>query len=137
VAVITSSQMAQAKYDDRVTSFHTLTSPADLEAVWAASDSAPIILFKHSQSCGVSLLARDRLVDGELPASVHEVVVQRQRALADAVASTLAVRHESPQVIIVVGRRAVWHSSHAGVRPERVRQAWLDAAASFTLSQAR
>jgi bacillithiol system protein YtxJ len=109
-----------------------VTSPGDLEALWNASASEPIILFKHSQTCGVSLMARELLHEAALPAPVHEIVVQRSRALSDAVAATLGVRHESPQVLVVAGGRAVWHSSHSGVTPDRVRRALADAVATIT-----
>jgi bacillithiol system protein YtxJ len=120
-----------------VSQFRPVTSAADLEAVWNASQVAPVILFKHSQSCGVSLMARDMLADGGVPALVHEIVVQRSRDLSQAVADRLGVRHESPQVFVVVRGKAVWHSSHSGVTPERVARAFHDAAATLTPAPVR
>lgn len=114
-----------------------MTSFPDLDAVWRASQIEPVILFKHSQTCGVSLMARELLADGPLPAPVVEIVVQAQRDLSQAVAATLGVRHESPQVIVVARGKAVWHTSHAGVRPDRIAQAWRDAAATLTPAPAR
>ncbi|MEP7116880.1 MAG: bacillithiol system redox-active protein YtxJ [Acidobacteriota bacterium] len=121
-----------ARYNVEVPSFLALNSESDLDAVMAASHTEPVILFKHSQTCGVSLMARDVMSDSELPAPVHEVVVQRHRDVSQAIATRLSVRHESPQVFVVARGVAVWHSSHNGVRPERITAAWLDAAASFT-----
>ena len=115
-----------------MTSFRALASDADVDAVLAASQIEPVIVFKHSQTCGVSLMARDVMSDIELPATVHEVVVQRHRDVSQAIATRLGVRHESPQVFVVARGVAVWHSSHNGVRPERIAAAWRDAAASFT-----
>lgn len=120
-----------------MTQFLAVTSVSDLDAVWQASHLEPVILFKHSQSCGVSLLAREWLEDGDLPIPVHEVVVQRHRDLSQAIAERLAVRHESPQIFVVAAGRAVWHSSHSGVRSDRVLTAWRDAAATFTPAPAR
>lgn len=112
--------------------FRPVSSAADLEAVWSASQFAPVILFKHSQTCGVSLMAREMLAEGGVPAPVHEIVVQRSRDLSQVVAERLGVRHESPQVLVVVRGRAAWHSSHSGVTAERVSRAFGDAAASVT-----
>lgn len=117
--------------------FHPLTSDGDLEAVLAASHVAPVIILKHSQTCGVSLLVRDRLNDDALPAPVHEVVVQRHRGVANRIATLLGVRHESPQVFVVARGRAAWHSSHNGVVPSRIAAAWQQAAATFTVTAAR
>lgn len=120
-----------------VSQFRALSSAADLEAVWSASQAEPVILFKHSHSCGVSLMARGMLAEGGVPRPVHEIVVQRSRDLSQAVAERLGVRHESPQVFVVARGRATWHSSHSGVTPERVSRAFDDAAATFTPAPAR
>lgn len=77
-------------------------------------------------------MARGLLEDGDVPAVVHEIVVQRSRDLSTEVASVTGVRHESPQVLVIVNRRATWHSSHAGVTPERITRAWHEAAGKVT-----
>jgi bacillithiol system protein YtxJ len=120
-----------------VSQFRPVTSAADLDAVWSASEVAPVILFKHSQSCGVSLMAREMLAEDGVPAPVHEIVVQRSRDLARAVAERLGVRHESPQVFVVARGKAAWHSSHSGVTAARVSRAFDAAAATFTPAPAR
>jgi len=120
-----------------VSQFRPVTSAADLEAVWSASQVEPVILFKHSQSCGVSLMAREMLAEGGVPAPVHEIVVQRSRDLSQAVTERLGVRHESPQVFVVVRGRAAWHSSHSGITAERVSRAFHDAATLLTPTPSR
>ena len=76
-------------------------------------------------------MARDLLEAADLPWPLHEIVVQQHRALSTEVAESLAVRHESPQVIVVAHGRATWHSSHNGVRADRLRRAVEDAATTF------
>ena len=115
-----------------MTEFRVLAADGDLDAQLAASHVAPVIVFKHSETCGVSHMARELLTDGDLPAVVHEIVVQRQRALSNRVASLLGVRHESPQVLVIARGTAAWHSSHSGVIPARVATAWAKASADFT-----
>jgi bacillithiol system protein YtxJ len=115
-----------------VTTFRTLASEGDLDAVLAASHGEPVIVFKHSQSCGVSLMARDDLAGGVLPAPVHEVVVQRHRDVSNGLAARLGVRHASPQAFVVARGAATWHSSHHGVTPHRIATAWRQAADAFT-----
>ncbi len=112
--------------------FRALDSDGALDAVLAASHVSPVIILKHSETCGVSLMVRDRLVEDLLPAPVHEVVVQRQRAVSDRLAATFCVRHESPQVLVVARGEVTWHSSHNGVSPSRITAAWRQAAATFT-----
>jgi bacillithiol system protein YtxJ len=120
-----------------VTVFRPLTTPADLDALIDASHTTPVILFKHSQSCGLSHMARTLLDEGDVPAVVHEVVVQQDRACSTAIAERLGVRHESPQVIVVSAGAATWHGSHAGVTPRRVAEAFQRAVATLTPSPAR
>ena len=98
----------------------------------AGSHIAPVIVFKHSQSCGASLMALRSLDGGEVPAPIHQVVVQQHRAVSNRLAAVLGVRHESPQVFVVARGMVAWHSSHAGVTGERVATAFERATASFT-----
>lgn len=117
-----------------MTSFRVLASDADVDAVLAASQIAPVIVFKHSQSCGVSLMVRDGLSESELPGPVHEVVVQRHRDVSQRIAALFGVRHESPQVFVVAQGAVTWHSSHNGVTAARITAAWQAATAAFTLT---
>lgn len=82
-------------------------------------------------------MARELVAEGEVPAPLHEIVVQQQRELSHAVAARLGVRHESPQVVVVARGQATWHTSHSGVQPERIARAWREAAATFTPTPAR
>ncbi len=87
-------------------------------------------MFKHSESCGASWMAESALGDGVLPAPVHRLVVQRSRAVSERLARVVNIRHESPQVVILVDGKAAWHTSHAGVTWERVADAWTRLAAA-------
>jgi bacillithiol system protein YtxJ len=111
--------------------FQPLTSDLDLDRALAASHAAPVIVFKHSESCGASWRAEASLGDGALPAPVLRLVVQRSRAVSERLARLVGIRHESPQVLILVDGKVAWHTSHSGVTRERVADAWarLSAAA--------
>ena len=107
-----------------MTVFVPLSSDLDLDRVISASHAEPVIVFKHSESCGASWMAEASLAEGGLPAPVHQLVVQRSRATSDRLARLLGVRHESPQLLILVDGRAAWHTSHAGATRLRVAEAW-------------
>ena len=98
----------------------------------AASHVEPVIVFKHSETCGVSLMVRDGLEQGVVPVAVHEVVVQRHRGVSTRLALLLGVRHESPQVFVVARGAVSWHSSHNGVTAARIAAAWRLAADALT-----
>lgn len=110
--------------------FEPLSSDLDLDHALAASHAGPVIVFKHSESCGASWMAEASLGDAGLPAPVHRLVVQRSRAVSERLARLVGVRHESPQAIILVDGKAAWHTSHSGVTRERVAEAWTRLAAA-------
>lgn len=83
------------------------------------------IIYKHSPTC--SLCSWSEHVLGKMAAedgvTVELVDVFQQRALSNELEAHFGVRHESPQVLIVEAGQVVWHASHRGVAPERVRAA--------------
>jgi bacillithiol system protein YtxJ len=106
----------------------------DLDRALAATDERPLLLFKHSFTCGVSAEALDELIshlnERQLEASYAMVTVQTHREVSNAVAKKLGIRHESPQALLICDRRVVWSASHFRVTAAAV------AAALQTLSPA-
>jgi len=99
----------------------------DLHALLAQTADRPLLIYKHSLTCGSSAWAFDEL-RGHLhavPAGADYamVAVQTHRDLSDEVARRLGVRHETPQVILVRDGRAVWSASHFRVTAAAVDQA--------------
>jgi len=88
----------------------------ELETLLAESSHRPLLLFKHSASCGTSFEALDELIDHlndeRLPARYAMITVQTHRELSTAVARRLGVRHETPQALLIREGRVVWSASH-------------------------
>jgi len=102
----------------------------ELEKLIAESDSRPLLLFKHSRSCGISAEALDELIEhlnaaaaSALDPRYAVVTVQTHRDVSNAVAARLGVRHETPQAIIVRRGKAVWSASHFRVNAESIQKA--------------
>jgi hypothetical protein len=123
----------------------------ELHRLLAESQSRPVLLFKHSYTCGVSLEALDELVahlndrgpkqsallkTGSVPLEtasaprLHDfdpqyamVTVQTHRAVSNAIAQKLGVRHETPQALLVKNGRVVWSASHFRVTAAAVDDA--------------
>jgi len=102
----------------------------DLHRLLAESESRPVLLFKHSYTCGVSMEALDELVahlnDREAKTFLPQyamVTVQTHRALSNAIAQKLGVRHETPQALLVRNGRVVWSASHFRVTAAAVNDA--------------
>ena len=87
-----------------------------LEAAIAESVDRPVLLFKHSRTCGVSHEALDELRThlerDTADASYTMITVQSQRHVSDEAADRLGVRHETPQAILIRNGRPVWKASH-------------------------
>ena len=102
----------------------------ELQRLLAESQSRPVLLFKHSYTCGASLEALDELVahlndrasNGLLP-EYAMVTVQTHRAVSNAIAQKLGVRHETPQALLVKNGRVVWSASHFSVTAAAVNDA--------------
>ena len=101
------------------------TPTASLDDVMAHSAREPVVLYKHSAYCGISMRACRQLAQLNEPDDppVYEVVVQEDRALSKEVAERLGVRHETPQVIVLHEGRPVFHTSHHRVTAQAVRDA--------------
>lgn len=87
-----------------------------LEAAIAESLERPVLLFKHSQTCGISCEALDELHAharrGGSEAACKVITVQSHRRLSDTVSERLGIRHETPQVILLRDGQPVWNASH-------------------------
>jgi bacillithiol system protein YtxJ len=98
----------------------------ELEAAIAESSERPVLLFKHSRTCGVSCEALDELqahLDDVEPAAAYKLItVQSHRRVSDAAAARLGIRHETPQAILLRDGRAVWTASHFRITKRQLDQ---------------
>jgi bacillithiol system protein YtxJ len=101
--------------------FVELFTTAALDAAFAESGGAPVVLFKHSNSCPISAYAYGQM--SGLQKKVLLVVVQKARDISNEIAARTGVRHESPQVLILKNGSAVFQSSHYDITTEDVEKA--------------
>lgn len=94
----------------------TVSAVGQFEQLLATSADRPVLLFKHSYSCGISAEAFDELIahlDREAAEVTYALVtVQTHRDVSNAVAKQLGIRHETPQAILIRDGRVVWSASH-------------------------
>lgn len=80
----------------------------------------PIVLFKHSTSCYISKLVKEKF-EAELTAirpsgvDFYYLDLLHFRPISNLVANELKVNHQSPQLIIVKNGEAVFNASHSGI----------------------
>jgi bacillithiol system protein YtxJ len=98
-----------------------------LDRLIGESQTRPLLLFKHSHTCGTSLEALDELVahlnQTSTGAQYAMVTVQTHRDVSNAVATRLGVRHETPQALLIRDGRVVWSASHFSVTASAVQDA--------------
>lgn len=83
------------------------------------------VLYKHSPTCSLcswSMHVLGRFAELE-QVEMQLVDVFADRAFSQQIEASFGVRHESPQVLIIENGEVLWHASHRGVAPERVRAA--------------
>ena len=82
------------------------------------------IVFKHSPTCPVSLLAQREVLrfwKTRPEAPVYLVSVRRRRDLARHIAERTGIRHESPQVLVVRSGNVIGWASHDDITAELLR----------------
>lgn len=113
--------------------FLPLTTADELEAAIAESFQRPVILFKHSFTCGTSAEAHEELADviGTLPvARWYLVDVRSSRPLSMLIAERFGIRHESPQLLVLAAGQVRWSGSHYRVTGAAVQAALAELTAA-------
>lgn len=103
-----------------------ISTPNDIEAIIERSKSVPCLILKHSTTCPISSIAKNRLEkswdmdDSEM--EVYYLDLLRYRPVSNFVASTFGVRHESPQVLLIHNGRSIYDASHMDIRVDELRR---------------
>ena len=101
--------------------FIELRDVAALDNFLAQSNVDPVIIFKHSDSCGISARAYTQM--SELKRPVGLVTVQTAPAVSDEIRKRMGLAHETPQVMIVHHGQVAWTASHGQVKAAVVEAA--------------
>ena len=105
----------------------TLPDTDALAAAIAESRTRPVLIFKHSRTCGISCEAFDALAAhlADEPgdhASYNLITVQSHRHVSEQAASLLGVRHETPQAIVLRDGAPVWTASHFRITTDALKR---------------
>ena len=104
-----------------------LTAKGQIDQIKEASDSNPVLIFKHSTRCSISGMAENRLErswnDKEIPTmEIYHLDLIQHRDISNYIAETLDVPHESPQVLIISGGECIYHNSHMGIAYHEIKR---------------
>jgi bacillithiol system protein YtxJ len=114
------AEFAQECFDrfTMINGFIELRDVASLDDFLARSNGDPVIIFKHSDSCGISARAYTQMSELERPVGL--VTVQTARAVSDELEKRMGLAHETPQVMIISDGKVAWTASHGQVKAAAV-----------------
>lgn len=104
--------------------FVELSDLESLDRFLAKSNGSPAIIFKHSNTCGVSARAHAEMSMIESPVGL--VVVQQARDVSNEIEARTGVAHETPQVFVIRDRQVLWSGSHGQIKAAAVAAAFLE-----------
>ncbi|HXT64300.1 MAG TPA: bacillithiol system redox-active protein YtxJ [Pyrinomonadaceae bacterium] len=92
-----------------------------LERFISEAGENPAIVFKHSNTCGISARVYREMSQVDRPVGI--IIVQQAREVSDEIARRFGVQHETPQALLVRGDRVLWSASHYGVKAQAIEEA--------------
>jgi len=97
-----------------------LHSIEELDAVLESSKANPVMILKHSTSCSISAMAKNRLertwVQAEVPKlKAYYLDLLKHRAVSNLIAETLNIAHQSPQILLIKDGICIHNSSHMAI----------------------
>lgn len=101
--------------------FAEIQTAADFDQL--LSHETPVILFKHSRTCPVSLAAHRQMhafvhICPDVPVSL--LCVLNHRVLSRHIAEQIGVHHESPQAILFQHGAVIGHLSHDDIKVDEL-----------------
>jgi bacillithiol system protein YtxJ len=100
--------------------FINVDSIDSLDRLFEQSFERPVVLLKHSTTCGISSGVYREV--GLVAADVNVVVMQTHRDISNAIASRTGVRHESPQAIVLRQGKPIYHASHYDIEAQHIEE---------------
>ena len=101
--------------------FKPIKTSETLEELFKQSAEKPVVIFKHSISCGISSHVME-MVD-KVGRDVHLVVVQDDRDISNEIADRTGRVHQSPQIFVIRDGKPIYHASHYGIDPAAIEKA--------------
>ncbi len=105
--------------------FKEIADVPALDEFLAIANESAAILFKHSNTCGISARAYREMLNLSQPVGI--VIVQHARPVSNEIEKRWNLPHETPQVLIVRDGKLVWEASHFSVKAQAVEAALSEA----------
>ena len=102
--------------------WNELTSEEQLQQIKQKSFDRPQVIFKHSNRCSISSVAKMRLEKWQPSEDFDFYFLDliQFRPLSNKIAETFMVHHESPQVLVIKNGECVYDESHLGISLQEI-----------------
>ena len=104
--------------------WYQLTDIQQLDELKEASFLEPVLFFKHSTRCSISVMALNRFerewYDYNFKAYLLDLLSYRD--VSDAIADVFEVEHQSPQILLIKNGNCVFHQSHNAISTKNLNQ---------------
>jgi len=98
-----------------------------LKEIVDQSYEVPTLIFKHSTTCPISSIAKNRLEgDWQLDPSkmkTYYLDLHSFRSISNSIAEQFQVHHESPQVLLIKNGQCVYETSHLDIFASEIEEA--------------
>jgi bacillithiol system protein YtxJ len=100
-----------------------LLNEQQLEDIKLNSTQKPQVIFKHSNRCSISSMAKNRLDRNTTPEGIdfYFLDIINHRNISNKIAHDFKVHHESPQVLVIKKGSCVYDESHSGIDMEDIK----------------
>lgn len=110
-----------------ISTWKTLDSLDQLDQIIKDSYKKPVVLFKHSVTCGISARAKYMLEEdwniSEDDFDFYYLDLLAFRNVSNEIASRFSVQHQSPQIIIIKAGKAIFDMSHHRISAKSLEEA--------------
>lgn len=92
-----------------------IVSADEIAQLQSLSEQAKILIFKHSDRCGISRSVKSKLEsDWKYEAGLTPFLVDviHHRDVSGEVSRCFGVQHESPQALLIRNGKCIFHASH-------------------------
>lgn len=105
--------------------WNKLTDINQLNELFAEENNTPVLIFKHSTRCSISSMALNKFEsqwDENTPCDIYYLDLLNHRDISNAIAEKSGVEHQSPQAILIVKGKVLYHQSHNGISVPVIEQ---------------
>ncbi|MEO6837674.1 MAG: bacillithiol system redox-active protein YtxJ [Ginsengibacter sp.] len=104
-----------------------LEDEKQLDELIIKSAATSQVIFKHSTRCSISSMVKNRLDKNDAPerSNFYFLDLIKHRNLSNKVSDYFEVRHQSPQVLVIINGKCVYDESHSGINFDEIEAALM------------